>query len=142
MAKAAEQFRAADVTVWGIVALGIWAVAILSANLSGIIPASVYGAMHASRLEGSTLNQLRTQVAALEEEAARAKREGTQVLQRFAMSEEAASAVTKRVGALEISLPRLVEAQSKPAALDRMSPCSIEVGKTLTFEADGGTVAV
>ena len=129
-------------TVWGIVALGIWAVAILSANLSGIIPASVYGAMHASRLEGSTLNQLRTQVAALEEEAARAKREGTQVLQRFAMSEEAASAVTKRVGALEISLPRLVEAQSKPAALDPMSTGSIEVGKTLTFEADGGTVAV
>lgn len=142
MAKAAEQFRAADVTVWGIIALGVWAVAILSANLSGIIPAGVYGALHASRLEGSTLNQLRTQVSALEEEAARAKREAAQLLQRFSLSEEATGSVTQRVGALEVSLPRLLEQGQTTKAIDSMSTGSIDGGKRLTFEADGGTVAV
>jgi len=131
--------------VWGIVALAVWAVAVLSANLSGIIPAGVYGAMHASRLEGSTLNQLRAQVSALEEEASRARREVTQLQQRFAMSEDAAGAVTQRVGALEISVPRLIEdSQSRTGSrsIDPTTTGSIEPGKTLTFEADGGTVAV
>lgn len=130
--------------MWGITALGIWAVAILGANLSGLIPPSVYGALHASRLEGSTINQLRTQVAALEEETSKMKRESTQLLQRFSMSEDAAGAVTKRVGALEVSVPKLIEsAQAKVATrLDTTTTGSISTGKTLTFETEGGTVAV
>lgn len=145
MAKAADQFRPADVTLWGITALGIWAVAILGANLSGLIPASVYGALHASRLEGSTLNQMRSQVATLEEETSKMKRDNTQLLQRFSMNEEAAGAVTQRVGALEVSVPKLLEraAEAKtPATIDTTTTGSITAGKTLTFEADGGTVAV
>ncbi|MDC9826062.1 hypothetical protein PRN20_20190 [Devosia sp. ZB163] len=145
MARAAEQFRPADVTAWGIVALVVWAVAILGANLSGIIPPSVYGALHASRLEGSTLNQLRSQVATLEADATRLKQENLQLAQRFTMNEEAAGAVTKRVGALEVSLPRLIEqaqARRPAAVVDTMSTGSIGAGKTLTFETDGGTVAV
>lgn len=129
--------------MWGIAALGIWAVAILGANLSALIPASVYGALHSSRLEGSTLNQLRTQVATLEEETTRMKRENNQLQQRFTMTEEAAGAVTQRVGALEISVPKLIEeAQAKAPALDTLATGSIEGGKTVTFETDGGTVAV
>ncbi|WP_439600439.1 hypothetical protein [Devosia sp.] len=144
MAKAADQFRPADVTMWGITALGIWAVAILGANLSGLIPPSVYGALHASRLEGSTINQLRTQVAALEEETSKMKRESTQLQQRFTMSEDAAGAVTKRVGALEVSVPKLIEtAQAKAATrIDTTTTGSISAGKTVTFETEGGTVAV
>ncbi len=132
--------------MWGIVALGIWAVAILGANLSGLIPPSVYGALHASRLEGSTINQLRTQVATLEQESARMQRENTQLLQRFSMNEEAAGAVTKRVGALEVSVPKILEqAQTQAraaAAIDTTTTGSITAGKTLTFETEGGTVAV
>lgn len=132
--------------MWGIAALGIWAVAILGANLSGLIPPSVYGALHASRLEGSTINQLRTQVATLEEESARMQRENTQLLQRFSMNEEAAGAVTKRVGALEVSVPKILEqAQTQArtaAAIDTTTTGSITSGKTLTFETEGGTVAV
>lgn len=143
MAKAVDQFRPADVTLWGITALGIWAVAILGANLSGLIPPSVYGALHASRLEGSTINQLRSQVATLEEETSKMKRENTQLLQRFTMNEEAAGAVTQRVGALEVSVPKILEqAQSKPATVDTTTTGSITTGKTLTFETEGGTVAV
>lgn len=134
-------------TTWGIIALGIWAVAILGANLSGLIPPSVYGALHASRLEGSTINQLRTQVATLEEESARMQRDNTQLLQRFSMNEEAAGAVTKRVGALEVSVPKILEqaettARTAAAAIDTTTTGSITPGKTLTFETEGGTVAV
>lgn len=145
MAKAADQFRASDVTTWGIVALATWVVAILGANLSGVIPPSVYGALHASRLDGSTLNQLRSQVAGLEEDTLRLQRDGSQLLQRLTMGEEAAGAVTRRVGALEVSVPRLVEetrTRAASTAIDPMSTGSIRPGRTLTFEADGGTVAV
>ncbi|MDB5539554.1 MAG: hypothetical protein JWQ89_1281 [Devosia sp.] len=143
MAKAVDQFRQADVTMWGIAALGIWAVAILGANLSALVPASVFGALHSSRLEGTTLNQLRTQVSSLVEETARMKRENNQLLQRFTMNEEAAGAVTQRVGALEISVPKLIEeAQAKDPGVDAIATGSIEDGKTVTFETEGGTVAV
>jgi hypothetical protein len=144
LAKAAEQFRASDVTTWGIIALSAWAVAILGANISGIIPASVYGALHASRLDGSTFNQLRSQVAGLEEDTVQLRRDTLQLQQRLSMGEEAAGAVTKRVGALEVSVPKLVEqTRAKAAAtIDPMSTGSIGSGKTLTFEADGGIVAV
>ncbi len=129
--------------MWGIIALGTWAVAILGANLSGLVPPSVYGALHASRLEGSTLNQLRAQVGSLEEDTIKLQRDTMQLVQRFNMGEEAAGAVTKRVGALEVSIPRLIEqAQPRRAAIDPMSTGSIDPGKTLTFETDGGTVAV
>ncbi len=143
MAKAADQFRASDVTVWGIVALSIWAVAVLGANVSAVVPAGVYAALHASRLEGSTLNQLRTQVAALEDQAAEMQQASNLMQQRFAMSEEASGAVTKRVGALEVSLPRIVEAQSAMSQpVDTTTTGSIDDGKTLTFEVDGGSVSV
>lgn len=149
MAKATEQFGPGDVTLWGIITLSIWAVAVLGANVSGILPSGVYGALHASRLDGGTINQLRSQVASLEQEATRMRRENDQLLQRFTMSEEESGAVTRRVGALEMSLPKLLEQQrtlvSQGPAIDTTTTGSIGTatpGKIVTFEADGGTVAV
>lgn len=143
MARAADQFRASDVTVWGVVALAAWVVAILGANLSGLVPPSIYGAMHASRLEGSTLNQLRSKVAALEEEAGRTRRDNQELMQRLSLNEDTAGTVARRVGALEVSVPKLIEAtQSRAAAIDTIATGSIGAGKTVTFETEGGTVAV
>ena len=65
--KAADQFRSADVTKWGITALVVWGVAVLGANLSGLVPPGMLAALHASRIEGATMNQLRAQVAALQD---------------------------------------------------------------------------
>ena len=145
MAGQAE-FRAGDVTVWGMITLGIWAVAVLGANVSGIVPQGVFAALHASRLDGGTLNQLRGQVATLEEEAARMRRENNQLLQRFAMNEDAAGAVTRRVGALEVSVPKLLEEQRvalvAPQAIDPTATGSISSSKVLTFDVEGGSVAV
>jgi hypothetical protein len=155
----ADQFRASDITVWGVTALSVWAVAVLGANVSALVPPSVYAALHASRIEGSTLNQLRSSVAALEDEAARLKRDNSQLLQRFSLSEDATSAVTQRVGALEASLPKLVESQfaevqkldntptgsigPKPLAAEanvKLTPVPVQAEQTAAPIADGSSI--
>lgn len=130
--KAAENFRPADVTVWGITALVVWGVAILGANLSGLVPPSVYAALHASRAQASTLSQLRTDVAALGEDSARMKRENAELLQRFNLNEDSTGDITKRVGALEISIPKLVEQQlaNLQPAIDTTATGSIDSTET------------
>lgn len=141
--KAADQFRSADVTKWGITALVVWGVAVLGANLSGLVPPGVLAALHASRIEGATMNQLRAQVAALQDESARQKREGSELLQRFNMNEDTTTAVTKRVGALEVSIPKLVEQQLASANMQKVDPTATgSIDKPITFEVDGGTVEV
>ncbi len=139
--KAADLFRPGDVTRWGITALAIWGVAVLGANLSGLVPPSVFAALHASRLDGSTLNQVRAQVTALQTETARLKGENSQLVARFNLNEDSTTAITKRVGALEVSLPKLVEQQL--AAVQSIDPTPTgSVDKPITFEVEGGTVEV
>lgn len=142
MAKAADQIRASDVTLWGIVALTCWGVAVLSANLSGLIPTNVLSALHASRLEGGTVNQLRSQVTELEIEAQRMRQENKQLLQRFTLAEQARGEVTRRVGALEVTVPMLLDQSSNSPVLDRSMTGSIGAGEVLSFEAEGGSVSV
>jgi hypothetical protein len=142
LGKAADQVRASDVTLWGIIALGCWGFAVLSANLSGLLPAGVLGALHASRLEGGTINQLRSQVAEIERESQQVRRENNLLLQRFSMAEQASGEVTRRVGALEISMPRLLDQQIRGPEIDRAMTGSIVDGEVLSFEALGGSVRV
>lgn len=143
---AQTDFRAGDVTLWGMITLGIWAVAVLGANVSAIVPQEAFAALRASRLDGGTLVQLREQVATLEAEASRMRRENNQLLQRFAMNEEAAGAVTRRVGALEVSIPELIEdqrvARAPAPVADPTVTGSVGAGKVLSFEVPGGSVAV
>ncbi len=141
--KAADQFRSSDVTKWGITALVVWGIAVLSANLSGLVPAGIMASLHASRIEGATMNQLRAQVAALQDETARSKREASELLARFNMNEDSTSLVTKRVGALEASIPKLVEQQLASANIQRVDPTATgSIEAPITFEVDGGTVEV
>lgn len=142
MAKAADQVRASDVTLWGVIALACWGFAVLSANLSGLLPASVLGALHASRLEGGTINQLRSQVAEIEMESQRMRRENNLLLQRFSLAEQANGEVTRRVGALEVSVPELLDQQLRGPEIDRAMTGSIGDGEVLSFETEGGSVSV
>lgn len=129
--------------MWGIVALVIWGIAVLGANVSGLVPESVFAGLHASRMQGANLNQLRSQVASLADESQRLKRENTLLLQRFSLAEDASGVVTRRVGALESSIPKLLEAIPPDSAIDRSAvTSSIGGGPTVRFDADGGSVAV
>lgn len=140
MAKASDQFRPSDVTFWGVTALFCWGAAVLSANLAAVVPTGFFAGLHVSRADGATMSQLRSEVADLAEESVRMRRENNVLLQRFTLAEQARSEVTRRVGALEVSLPALLE--ERPAGIDRSVTASINEQPMEMFEADGGSVAV
>lgn len=129
-------------TRWAFAALAIWAVAILGGNIAGLLPESVFAGLHASRLDGANVNQLRTQLAAVEADAARLELENNVLVQRFRLNEQQSNDMTRRVGALELSIPKLLEAVPYDAGIDRSNLTAAIPTETTTFEADGGLVAV
>lgn len=144
MAKASEQFRQSDVTLWGIVALVCGGLAVFGANISAVLPQNVIGVLHQPRLASASLDTLRIQVADLRQEAVRLKRENDTLVSRFSLQEQEGNDLTRRVGALEVSIPQLVEALPESSAIDRNS-LTASIGDndaTLTFNADGGSVKV
>jgi hypothetical protein len=143
LARASEQFRQSDATIWGIVALVLCGIAVMGANLSAIVPTSILGGLHRTRIEGASLEQLRLQVADLRQQSIELKRENGQMLTRFALKEQQSNEVVQRVGALEVSLPKLLEVIPDNAAIDRSTiTSSIGEDQALVYEADGGSVAI
>ncbi|KQX42852.1 hypothetical protein ASD04_02520 [Devosia sp. Root436] len=143
MAKASEQFRQSDVTTWGIVALVLSAIAVMGANVSALMPRDLLAGLHKTRLEGASLDQLRLQVADLREEQLRLKRETGILTARFSLGEQQGNDITRRVGALEVSLPRLLETLPDGGNIDRNSlTAAIGQDPALVYQAEGGSVVV
>jgi hypothetical protein len=143
LAKASEQFRQSDVTTWGIVALVLSGIAVMGANVSALIPQGMLAGLHKTRIEGASLEQLRVQVSDLREEQIRLRRENSVLTARFALDEQRGNEITRRVGALEVSLPLLLESLPEDSNIDR-SNVTAAIGKdpALVYEADGGSVVV
>lgn len=143
LARASEQFRQSDVTFWGMAALCVGAIAVMGANVSAMIPQSILAGLHKTRLDGATLDQLRVQVSALREETSRLQRENSILATRFELDEQNGNAVTQRVGALEVSMPRLIEALPFNAEVDRSAfTSSIGEGQSLIYDTEGGSVRI
>lgn len=130
-------------TLWGFVALCCWGGALLLGNVSPLLPAGLLSGLHASRMEGATIGQLRSQVAALSEETRRMRSENNLLVARFDRTEQADRETLRRIGALEVSLPAAIEARSaQPTpSIDTMPTASIG-DRVVTFDADGGSVSV
>ncbi len=141
MAKASEQFRQSDVTRWGIVALVFGAIAVLGANISAVIPSTILGGVHKTRIDGASVDQLRLQVADLREQTLQLKRNNIELTTRFTLGEQKGIAVQQRVGALEVSLPRILEAIPNTAQIDRSS-LTASIGEALVYDAEGGSVMI
>jgi hypothetical protein len=142
LAKPVDQFRASDITFWGVFALVTWTVAVLGANVSAFIPDGVLGGLHASRLDGASFNQLRGQVAELESQSARLQRENTVLLQRFALNEQASGEVMRRVGALELTIPQMLDAlNTRGPDIDPGTTASTGTTPPTTFDVEGGSVS-
>ncbi|MBU1305004.1 MAG: hypothetical protein KKF33_05735 [Alphaproteobacteria bacterium] len=141
MAKASEQFRQSDVTTWGIVALVLGGIAVLGANVSAIMPSTILGGLHKTRIEGASVDQLRRQVADLRDQTLQLKRENGVLATRFALAEQQGNAVVQRVGALEVSVPRLLESSASGSRIDR-SAMTASIGQALVYDADGGSVKI
>ena len=143
MAKASEQFRQSDVTVWGVVALVCVAMAVFGSNISLLVPQSIIGGLHQPRVAGASIETLRLQVSDLRDETTRLKRENELLVTRFSMQERSGTDITRRVGALETTVPQILENLPNGTSVDRANvTASIGSNQTLTFEAEGGTVAV
>jgi hypothetical protein len=142
LAKISDQLRPGDATVWGVVTIAIWAVAILGANISALIPENVFAGLHTTRLSGATLNQLRAQVATLETQSTVLKEQNRQLQQRFMLIDSESGEVTRRVGALELSIPKLLEAIPADEMIDNGTVTASAGGPATTFDAEGGSVSI
>jgi hypothetical protein len=101
------------------------------------------GALHASRLQGADISQVRMQLAKLQADASRVHDENNSLTTRLALAQQASGDVTRRVGALEISIPKLLEALPQNAEIDRSDvTAAIGKGDTVNFAADGGSVSI
>jgi len=141
LAKASDQFQAKDVTFWGVFAVVVWGIATVSGTVSALIPAGILGGLHASRLDGANLNQLRGQVASLVAQATELKQENTVLAQRFNINEQAAGEVTRRVGSLELTLPRILESLNTAQPVDSGTVTGSTGTGVTTFDTDGGSVS-
>ncbi|WP_156385710.1 hypothetical protein [Devosia sp. Root685] len=143
MVQNSEQFRQSDVKVWGIAALVCAGIAVLAANVSGLIPSSALNTLHSPRSDAASLSQLRQQVAELLTETAQLRRQNEILTTRFSLQEQSGNEVVRRVGALEVSMPNLAEMRPVTGSVDRsVTTASITSNAGQQFAADGGTVVV
>lgn len=140
--QSVEDFDQSDVTRWGIVALVACATAVLSANLIAAVPQGLLTGLHASRAEGGSLNLLRSEVAALRSEANRIRAQNSELSDRLMMSENAGDEVVRRVGALESSIPSLLEVIPAGTRIDPTATGAITPADGQTYDVPGGSVSV
>ncbi len=132
-----------DLTFWGISALVAAGIAVLSTTISGFLPDGVLGGLHANRLQGGTLNQLRAQVEQLTSEQVRLQRQSDQLRSQLSLAERSSNQVGQRVSALESSIPLLLEVVPPGAEIDPYSiTASIEEEAGEVFEVEGGSVSI
>ncbi len=132
-----------DVAFWGMVAMLAGAVAMLSLTLSAVVPASVLGGLRASRIPGGNINQLRAQVARLSQEQTQMLSQTRELRTRLSLADRGRGEVIRRVGALETTIPMLLEVVPPGSEIDPLSiTAAIDDTEGVRFEAQGGYVTV
>ncbi|SFV31177.1 hypothetical protein SAMN05216456_1257 [Devosia crocina] len=142
MAGVSNQFRQSDVTGWGIAAIACAGLAIVCANLTALAPQSLTTALHVPHANGVSLAQLRQQVAELRTETALLRRQNELLATRFALQEQTGSEVVRRVGALEVSMPSLLDTPLPGSGVDRSTTTASIGTPGQMFDAQGGSVLV
>ncbi len=133
----------ADLTFWGVSALIAVGIAVISGSVSTFIPDGFFGGLHANRVQGGTFNQLRSQIAQLQTEQNILLQRANEMRAQFSLSERDRSAVNQRVGALETSIPMLLEIVPERMDIDRLSiTASIGDNEDEEFIAEGGSVEI
>jgi len=156
LARAADQFRRSDVTLWGIVAAIASGVALLSASVATLVPAQLFAGLHESRMvdprgarieaQLAELAGARAELAGWRATAAELQNANTTLASRFDQLVEQTAGVRARVGALEGALPRLVEdlpqrsELAPPLVTGSIGATQPEMVETTVRDADGGTM--
>lgn len=143
MARPSEQLYISDVVSWGIVALVCAGAAVLATNLSTAVPRDMLASIHSSGRSGVGVEQLLAQVADLTERTQRLQTQNDTLSTRFALQERTGNQVIQRVGAIETTLPDLLESRVSNTSIDRSAVTAAIGGDHGTeFAADGGSVSV
>ena len=133
----------ADVAPWGIAALVCGAMAVAAVNLSALLPADALGGLHTPYRQGANYHQLRTQLAELAEDRNRVMGDYRALLARFNLLDDDSDEAIRRLGALEKSLPLLIESLPLSSDIDRsLLTASIAESAEEVYEFDGGTMVV
>lgn len=137
-----EQFQQSDVRTWGLAALACTGLAFMVANVSSLMPSAALGVLHAPRNEVVSMAQLRQQVAELRTETTQLRRQNDTLNARFSLQEQSGGDVLRRVGALEVSLPNMMENHPSSINVDRSLTTAAINSPGTEHVAEGGTVMV
>ncbi len=137
-----SEVRQSDVSFWGIAALISGALAIFIANLSSILPSSLIVGLHSSKIEGGNINSLRSQLRQLQTETTQIRTEFSRLSSQFTLAEQGRGEVRQRVGALESSIPAILQAVPPGVAIDSsISTASINDNE-VNYQVEGGSVSI
>jgi len=144
LAQKEDQIRQSDVTFWGIIALVLGVIAVFGANISALFPTNFTTGLHSPRLEGGNLSLLRAQVADLQDESFRIRNENSRLATMLKLAEQDQGEVTRRVGAIESTLPIIMESVPPGTTIDSSVITSAigEPDDRQLLPAEGGSVAV
>jgi len=141
---ASEDREHKDLATWGVAALACGAIAVLSANLAALLPADMLAGLHGGRGDAGALLRLERQMDDLRLENQRLRQAQAELDSRFSLALDAQEGVARRVGALEVSLPAVFDAQAAGENIDySVTTAGIAAPEEPnTVDVEGGSVSV
>jgi len=114
-----NKFEQEDLRNWGLIAVASVTLMVMISSASAILPSKFINTLRETRENGGTINQLQAELTAIKLEFSTMKRESSITGTRITLSEETGTKFSRRVRALESSIPMLLEALPADADIDR-----------------------
>lgn len=114
-----NRFEQADVKIWGFIAVGVVTSMVLLSSIANFVPSKFLNSLRETRQNSGTINQLQAELTSIRLEFATLKRANSIAGTRLTLGEESNSKFSRRVRALESSIPMLMEALPADATIDR-----------------------
>jgi hypothetical protein len=114
-----NRFEQADVKIWGFIAVGVVTSMVLLTSIANFVPSKFLNGLRETRNSSGTINQLQAELTSIRLEFASLKRANSIAGTRLTLGEESSSKFSRRVRALESTIPMLMEALPADATIDR-----------------------
>jgi len=137
-----DKIKVSDIGIFGVLALATGAFAVLSANIPSFVSPKLSTIMHSNIYNGASFEQMQAQVAQLQTSNRKMAQEYKRMSTMIELAQQGQGEATRRIGAMESSLPLLLEAIPPGTQIDTsISTASIdENGKKI--EGNGGYAIV
>lgn len=143
MTRASDHFRQSDVTFWGLVALVTAALAVISSNVSAIVPHDFIKALHTPRINSTSVEGLREQVSGLQDNLQKLNQDYQSLQSQTQLQDQSGKDVLRRVSALEVTIPNIVEAMPRPTVdVTSLTATVDQASEPIEMAALGGSVAI